>query len=70
MKWTLIIFRQQVALATTLGSEINVPLGINVPPGTLDKKNKRAPWLINHLCYKNSNFVAYGSYFIQKMHFF
>ena len=54
----------------TLGSEINVPPGINVPLGTFDKKNKRAPWKINFLGYKNCNFVVYGSYFIQKMHFF
>ena len=34
----------------TLGSWINVPSGINVPPGTFDKRNKLAPWKIDPLC--------------------
>ena len=28
----------------TLVCEINVPAGINVPPGKFSKDNKRAPW--------------------------
>ena len=34
----------------TLGSEINVPPGINMPPGSLDKKNNSAPWNNKLLC--------------------
>ena len=34
----------------TLGSGIKMPPGINVPPGTFDKRNKRVPWKIDPLC--------------------
>ena len=35
--WTIIF-------VDTLLCEINVPVGINVPPGKLYKDSKRAPW--------------------------
>ena len=54
----------------TLGSGINVPPGINVPFGTFDKRNKCAPWKIDPSCLKIAIFVAYSSYFNQKVYFF
>ena len=68
--WGLSMCITHVKHVYTLGSEINVPPGIKVPPGTLDKKNKRAPSIIKLLCKKIAILAAYGSYFIQKMHFF
>ena len=30
--------------------KVTLVSGINVPPGTFDKRNKRAPWKIDPLC--------------------
>ena len=67
-----ILFQKSLisTLSAPMSFQITLRSGINVLPGTFDKIDKRASWKIDPLCQKIAIFVAYSSYFNQKVYFF